>query len=70
MKKIVQSVFILSCISTIIACGSGDKKTEEKENKVVETQVANDQKAMDSLEKVIKAQIDAVDDDSLMKGEH
>jgi len=70
MKKIAQTILVLSVVSSFFACGGGDKKVEEKEQKAVEKQVANDQKSMDSLEKVIKAQIEAVDDDSLMKGEH
>ena len=71
MKKhvLVLSVSILFT-ATFFACGGGNKKVEEQEKKAVETQVTKDQVAMDSLEKAIKAQIDAVDDDSLMKVNH
>jgi outer membrane murein-binding lipoprotein Lpp len=70
MKK--NSLILASAIlaTTFFACGGGNKKVEEQEKQAVETQVAKDQVAMDSLEKAIKAQIDAVDDDSLMKVNH
>lgn len=74
-KKVVMKKHILILasaifIATFFSCNGGNKKVEEQEKKVIETQVAKDQVAMDSLEKAIKAQIDAVDDDSLMKVEH
>ncbi|MEI6508764.1 MAG: hypothetical protein WCO54_09790 [Bacteroidota bacterium] len=70
MKK--EILLVVSIFFSIIfsSCGGGEKKLDEKEQKAVETQVLNDQKSMDSLEKAIKAQIDAVDEDSLMKVEH
>jgi hypothetical protein len=70
MKKQLFIFASAISIASICACGGGDKKVEEQEKKAVETQVAKDQVAMDSLEKAIKAQIDAVDEDSLMKVEH
>ncbi len=70
MKKHILILASAIFVATFFACGDGNKKVEEQEKKAVETQVAKDQVAMDSLEKAIKAQIDAVDDDSLMKAEH
>ena len=70
MKKHILIFTSLVLVAIFFACGGGNKKVEEQEKKAVETQVAKDQVAMDSLEKAIKAQIDAVDDDSLMKVNH
>lgn len=63
MKKLIFSLF---AIALLAACGSDPKPTPQ-EQKAVETQVAKDQAAMDSMEKVIQQQIDAVSDDSVMK---
>ena len=62
---------ILFCISALLlaSCG-GETKPTQAETKAVETQVAKDQAAMDSMEKVIQQQIDAVSDDSLMEVKH
>lgn len=70
MKKIISAILFTMSVSFMISCGGGDKKLDDKEQKAVETQVQNDQAAMDSLEKAIQSQIDAMPDDSLMKGEH
>ena len=65
---ILTSIFALSIITS---CGGNDqKKLDTQEKKAVEEQVSKDQLAMDSLEKAIQAQIDAVGDDSLMNVKH
>jgi cell division protein FtsB len=70
MKNIFVVTMSVLVWVVFTACGGGEKKLDEKEQKAVEQQVQKDQQAMDSLEKAIKAQIDAVNDDSLMKAEH
>lgn len=66
----MKNLFIFF-ISTIlfVAC-SGETKPTPAETKAVETQVAKDQAAMDSMEKVIQQQIDAISEDSLMEVKH
>jgi len=46
------------------SCGNEPKLSKE-ENNAVEEKMADDQRAMDSLEKAIQAQIDALDKDSI-----
>ena len=70
MKKHILIFASAVALVSFFACGGGNKKAEEQEKKAVEDQVQKDQKAMDSLEKAIQAQIDSVSDDSLMKVEH
>jgi uncharacterized lipoprotein YajG len=66
MKKILFSIL---SIALLAACGS-EPKTTPQEQKAVEDQVAKDQAAMDSMEKAIQQQIEAVSNDSLMKTDH
>lgn len=66
MKKIF---LILISAVTLASCG-GETKPTPAETKAVETQVNKDQAAMDSMEKVIQQQIEAVSDDSLMEVKH
>lgn len=66
MKKIF---LILISASALASCG-GETKPTRAETKAVETQVNKDQAAMDSMEKVIQQQIEAVSDDSLMEVKH
>ena len=70
MKKHVLIFASAIALASFFACGGENKKVEEQEKKAVEEQVQKDQKSMDSLEKAIQSQIDAVNDDSLMKVEH
>ncbi len=66
MKKQLLTLASISAIFVTISCGSSDeKKLDTQEKKAVEEQINKDQLAMDSLEKAIQAQIDAVSDDSL-----
>jgi hypothetical protein len=64
---IFTAAVAILCFST--SC-TNDAKKERQEQQQVEEQVDRDQRAMDSLEKAIEAQINEVDDDSLMKVEH
>jgi uncharacterized lipoprotein len=66
MKKLIISSFLLAMLA---ACGSEPKPTPQ-EQKAVEDQVAKDQAAMDSMERVIQQQIESVTDDSLMETDH
>lgn len=66
MKKIF---LILLSPAMLVSCG-GEPKPTPAETKAVETQVDKDQAAMDSMEKVIQQQIEAVSDDSLMEVKH
>jgi uncharacterized protein YcfL len=70
MKKSILAFAAALILFTIISCGGEDKKPTTQEQQAVEEQVNKDQQAMDSLEKAIQAQIDAVSEDSLMKTEH
>ncbi|MES2558657.1 MAG: hypothetical protein V4590_02885 [Bacteroidota bacterium] len=66
----MKTVFIILISGFMLAgCGS-DPKPTPAETKAVDTQVAKDQAAMDSMEKVIQQQIEAVSDDSLMDVKH
>jgi hypothetical protein len=58
MKKKYTVTFVFLLL--LAACGGGNDLNKQ-EQKAVETQVQKDQKAMDSLEKVIKAQINQTD---------
>jgi hypothetical protein len=61
-------LFAAICLAGV-SCGNNTPQAEQ-EKKMVEEQVNKDQLAMDSLEKAIQAQINAVSDDSLMKVSH
>jgi outer membrane biogenesis lipoprotein LolB len=61
-------LFLASASLLLAACGNDKPTTTEV--KAAEEQVAKDQAAMDSMEKVIQQQIEAVSDDSLMKVQH
>jgi hypothetical protein len=63
-------VYVTLFALLVASCGGGDKKLNTQEQKAVEEQVDKDKQAMDSLEKAIQAQIDAVPEDSLMNQEH
>lgn len=64
MKKLIFSLFALALF---VACGSDPKPTPQEQT-AVEQQVAKDQAAMDSMEKVIQQQIDAVSADTSKAG--
>lgn len=70
MKNSILTFAAGLIIVSITSCGGEDKKPTTQEEQAVEEQVNKDQQAMDSLEKAIQAQIDAVSEDSLMKTEH
>jgi PBP1b-binding outer membrane lipoprotein LpoB len=63
MKKFAFAAFTIALLA---ACGSDPKPTQQ-EQKAVEQQVEKDQAAMDSMEKVIQQQIEAVSEDSIVK---
>jgi uncharacterized lipoprotein len=63
MKKFAFTAF---AIALLAACGSDPKPTQQ-EQKAVEDQVAKDQAAMDSMERVIQQQIEAVSEDSVVE---
>jgi hypothetical protein len=66
MNKQLLTFASIFTLFILISCGSNDeKKLDTQEKKAVEEQINKDQLAMDSLEKAIQAQIDAVPDDSL-----
>lgn len=66
----MKNLFILFTSTLVFAACGGETKPTPAETKAVETQVAKDQAAMDSMEKVIQQQIDAVSEDSLMDVKH
>jgi PBP1b-binding outer membrane lipoprotein LpoB len=66
----MKNLFILSVSTLLLASCGGETKPTSSETKAVETQVAQDQAAMDSMEKVIQQQIDAISEDSLMEVKH
>jgi hypothetical protein len=61
MKKII-AIFALSF--AIGAC-QDEPKLNQQEETAVENQLNSDQKSMDSLERAIQAQMDAINGDSL-----
>ena len=61
MKKII-AIFSLAVILT--ACNN-DPKLNQQEETAVESQMTSDQKAMDSLEAAIQAQMDEMNTDSI-----
>ncbi|MCU0441684.1 MAG: hypothetical protein MUE96_04730 [Bacteroidia bacterium] len=65
----MKSLFYVIIIITLIAC-SNEPKQLSKDEKQAHEQVVKDNAAMDSMEKAIKAQIEAVSDDSLANIEH
>ncbi len=60
------------CLSAglLLASCANDNKPTPADIKTAEDQVAKDQAAIDSLDKIIQQQIESVSDDSLMKAEH
>lgn len=56
---ILSAMFLLACNS------SNENQLNKQEEKAVETQMAQDQAAMDSLEKAIQAQINETPTDSV-----
>jgi hypothetical protein len=61
MKKII-AIFALSL--ALGAC-QDEPKLNQQEETAVENQLNSDQKSMDSLERAIQAQMDAINGDSL-----
>ncbi len=61
MKKLIALAFFFL---TLIAC-QNEPKLNQQEESAVESRLNSDQKSMDSLEAAIKAQMDALDADSL-----
>ncbi len=60
MKKLL---LILVTVAAITACNN-EPKLNQTEESAVQTQLNSDQKAMDSLEAAIQAQMDAINADS------
>ncbi|MCF8253856.1 MAG: hypothetical protein K9J84_04695 [Bacteroidia bacterium] len=56
---------LLIAVTAIIAACNEEPKMTQQEETAVETQINSDQKAMDSLEAAIKAQMDELGADSL-----
>lgn len=54
----------------LFAAACSNDKPVPADVKAAEEQVSKDQAAMDSMEKIIEQQIEAVSDDSLMQVEH
>ncbi len=61
MKKFIA---IFSLAAMLIACND-DPKLNQQEETAVENQLSSDQKAMDSLEAAIQAQMDEINTDSV-----
>ena len=61
MKKFIA---IFSLAAMLIACNDDPKLNQQEEN-AVENQLSSDQKAMDSLEAAIQAQMDEINTDSI-----
>lgn len=66
----MKKLFLLLIPALALASCGGETKPTPAETKAVETQIDKDQAAMDSMEKVIQQQIEAVSDDSLMEVKH
>lgn len=65
----MKYLFFLASLVALSGCGGNNQPTPQEQQKV-EEQIAKDQAAMDSMDKVIQDQINAVSDDSLMKLNH
>jgi hypothetical protein len=61
MKKFIA---VFSLAAMLIACND-DPKLNQQEETAVENQLSSDQKAMDSLEAAIQAQMDEINTDSI-----
>jgi hypothetical protein len=61
MKKFIA---VLSLAAILSACND-DPKLNQQEETAVENQLSSDQKAMDSLEAAIQAQMDEINTDSV-----
>lgn len=61
MKKILA---IIAIVFTFGAC-QDEPKLNQQEETAVENQLNSDQKAMDSLERAIQAQMDAINGDTV-----
>jgi hypothetical protein len=64
-----NSIIMLATVAFFSNCTS-EPKPNHQEIKAAQIQVDKDQLAMDSMEKVIQQQIEAVSNDSLMNIEH
>jgi starvation-inducible outer membrane lipoprotein len=62
--------FSFLCLVLFITACSNEPKQLTKEEEQAKKQVDKDNKAIDSMERVIKQQIEAISDDSLMNIEH
>lgn len=65
MKKLIITCAVLASFS-IVSCDN-EPKLDQQEEQAVEQQLNLDQKSMDSLEAAIKAQMEALDNDSATK---
>jgi outer membrane murein-binding lipoprotein Lpp len=65
MKKLIITCAVLASFS-IVSCDD-EPKLDQQEEQAVEQQLNLDQKSMDSLEAAIKAQMEALDNDSATK---
>lgn len=61
----IKTVYTIALSALIItsACSSGNKETGEQQ---IESQIKSDEERMDSLEKAIQLQMEAVSDDSIV----
>ncbi|OYU94300.1 MAG: hypothetical protein CFE21_17095 [Bacteroidetes bacterium B1(2017)] len=60
MKKLI---LIVAVCGSLMACNN-EPKLNQQEETAVQNQLSSDQKAMDSLEAAIQAQMDAINADS------
>lgn len=65
MKSLCYLILIIACV----ACTNEPKQLSKDEKQALD-QVTQDNAAMDSMEKAIKAQIEAISDDSLITIKH
>ncbi len=65
MKKLIVTCAVLAAF-TIVSCDD-EPKLDQQEEQAVEQQLNLDQKSMDSLEAAIKAQMEALDSDTVAK---
>lgn len=65
MKALQKAGVLMLLITFLAACGGSEKPTTS-EQKTIDTLVAGDQKAMDSLEQAILSQMNELDGDTTL----